>query len=86
MVVRKRSISLDDAVAEGVERAAAEDGVSFSAWLSGAAQHRLRLREGMRGVAEWEAQAGPLSTAELEAGEALLERLLAGRGTAQDGG
>jgi hypothetical protein len=76
--VSKRSVSLDDAVAEAVERAAQEDGVSFSAWLSGAAERRLRLREGLRGVEEWEAEVGVLSAAERAAGEALLERLLGG--------
>ncbi|MFN0030382.1 MAG: hypothetical protein ACKV2O_24780 [Acidimicrobiales bacterium] len=76
MAVTKRSVSLDDAVAERVERAAGEDGVSFSAWLSHAAEHRLLVREGLRGVAEWEAEAGALTAAERGAGEALLDRLL----------
>jgi hypothetical protein len=75
MSVSKRSVSLDDAVAERVERAADEDGVSFSSWLSTAAEDKL-LREGMRGVREWEAEAGALTAEELAAGEALLDRLL----------
>lgn len=79
MGVKKRSVSLDDAVAARVEQAAGEDGVSFSAWLSEAAEHQLRLRQGLKGVAEWEAEAGPLTPAERAAGEALLERLLAAR-------
>lgn len=76
MSVAKRSISLDDQVAERVEHAAREDGVSFSTWLSVAAERQLLLREGLRGVAEWEADAGPLSAEERAAGEVLLERLL----------
>jgi len=80
MGVTKRSVSLDDTVAEAVEHAAEEDGVSFSAWLSAAAERQLRQREGLRGVEEWEAEAGPLSAEERAAGEALLDRLLgAGR-------
>ena len=59
-----------------MERAAKQDGVSFSAWLSSAAQRQLRLRDGLRGVAEWEADAGALSPAERAAGEALLAHLL----------
>ena len=78
MSVTKRSVSLDDQVAERVEHAAREDGVSISTWLSVAAERQLLLREGLRGVAEWEAGAGPLSTEERAAGEALLERLLSG--------
>ena len=77
MSVAKRSVSLDDQVAKRVEHAAREDGVSFSTWLSVAAERQLLLREGLRGVAEWEADAGPLSAEERAAGEALLERLLA---------
>lgn len=76
MGVTKRSVSLDDTVAERVEHAAEEDGVSFSAWLSAAAERSLRLREGLRGVQEWETETGPLSAEERAAGEALLERLL----------
>lgn len=76
MAVTKRSVSLDDSVAERVQRAAGEDGVSFSAWLSDAAERRLLVREGLRGVAEWEAEVGELTPAERAAGEALLDRLL----------
>ncbi|MGH8907929.1 MAG: hypothetical protein ACRD0K_15770 [Egibacteraceae bacterium] len=83
MSVSKRSVSLDPDVAEAVEEAAAEDGVSFSLWLSEAARHRLRIRNGLRGVAEWEADAGPLSREEIAAGEALLDRLLSGQHTSQ---
>jgi hypothetical protein len=74
----KRSVSIDSEVAAAAEMAAAEDGVSFSAWLSDAARRRLRTRQGLRGVAEWEAEAGPLTTEERAAGEALLDRLLRG--------
>jgi len=79
MGVDKRSVSLDDKVAEQVEAAAAEDGVSFSAWLSSAAQDRLLLREGLRGICEWEADAGRLTADERAVGEALLDRLLSDR-------
>lgn len=76
MSVSKRSISLEDSVAERVAHAAEEDGVSFSAWLSAAAEQRLRLRDGLRAVEEWEDEAGPLSPEERAAGEALLDKLL----------
>jgi hypothetical protein len=78
MSVVKRSVSIDADVAAAADAAAAEDGVSFSAWLSEAAARRLRVREGLRGVAEWETQAGALSREERAAGEALLDRLLRG--------
>lgn len=74
----KRSVSIDADVAAAAEAAASEDGVSFSAWLSEAAHRQLLVREGLRGVAEWETDAGPLSPDELAAGEVLLGRLLSG--------
>ena len=76
MAVTKRSISLDDDLASQVEQAAQDDGVSFSAWLNEAAERRLRLRQGLQGVQEWEADAGALTSEERAAGEALLDRLL----------
>ena len=39
-----------------MELAAKEDGGSFSAWLSSAAEKQLRVRQGMRGVAAWEGE------------------------------
>jgi len=77
-VVTKRSVSLADEVATAVEEAAKQDGVSFSAWLSSAAERQLRVRQGLRGVAAWEAEAGDLTAEEIAAGEALLARLLSG--------
>jgi hypothetical protein len=77
-VVTKRSVSLADDVARQVEEAAHEDGMSFSAWLSAAAERQLRVRQGLRGVASWEAEAGALTAEEIAAGEALLARLLSG--------
>ncbi len=76
MGVIKRSVSINDGVAARVEAAASEDGMSFSAWLSAAAEQQLLVREGLRGVQEWEANAGTLTAAEIAAGEALLSRLL----------
>ena len=55
-----------------------QDGVSFSAWLSSAAEKQLRVRQGLRGVAAWEGETGSLSAEELAAGEALLARLRSG--------
>ena len=75
MSVSKRSVSLDDQLAQAIERASEHDGVSFSAWLAAAAARQLRLREGLLGVEEWEAEAGALTPAERAAGEALLVRI-----------
>ncbi|MEO6651781.1 MAG: hypothetical protein ABIP17_03890 [Ilumatobacteraceae bacterium] len=64
-----------------VEAAASQDGMSFSAWLSAAAEQHLLVREGLRGVQEWEAEAGALTPEQIAAGEALLARLLGERGS-----
>lgn len=77
-MVTKRSVSLNDDVAASVEAAAKEDGVSFSAWLSHAAERQLMVRQGLKGVAHWEAESGSLTPEEIAAGEALLARLLSG--------
>jgi hypothetical protein len=78
MGVVKRSVSIDAEVAAAADAAAAEDGLSFSAWLSDAAERRLRVREGLEGVSEWEGEAGALTAEERAAGEVLLDRLLRG--------
>ena len=78
MGVVKRSVSIDSDVAAAAEEAAAADGVSFSAWLSGAAQRQLLVRDGLRGVSDWEAGAGALTAEERAAGEVLLDQLLGG--------
>ncbi|MGH8897296.1 MAG: ribbon-helix-helix protein, CopG family [Egibacteraceae bacterium] len=44
MAVDKLSVSLDEDLADVVREAAAEEGVSVSAWLSAAAQDRIRNR------------------------------------------
>ena len=72
-------MALDDEVADAVVLAAAEDHVSVSAWLSEAARQRLRIRQGLRGIAAWESKTGKLSRKEIAAGEALLDRLLAAK-------
>lgn len=72
----KRSVSLDQRVAEQIEVAAREDGVSFSGWLSSAAEQQLILREGRRAMAEWDAD-DPLTAEERAAARAELDRALA---------
>lgn len=79
MGVTKRSISMDSEIADAVERAAADDGVAFSTWLGDAAQRELRRRDGLAAIADWEADAGPLTKQEIAAGEALLDQILRDR-------
>jgi hypothetical protein len=58
---------VDPEVHEGVIAAAAEDGLSVSAWMTAAARRALLQRDGLAAVAEWEAEHGAFSDAELRA-------------------
>jgi hypothetical protein len=63
----KLAITVDADVHAQVMAAASEEGVSVSAWMTSAARRALLARDGLRGVAEWEAEHGAFTEAELEA-------------------
>jgi len=62
----KLAITVDPEVHEGVLAAAKTDGVSVSAWMTEAARRALLTRDGLAAVAEWEAEHGAFTDAELE--------------------
>jgi hypothetical protein len=70
----KLAITVDPDVHAGVLAAAADDGVSVSAWMTEAARRALVVRDGLAAVAEWEARHGALTPAELDAARQRLER------------
>jgi hypothetical protein len=80
---RKLSIALDESVAAAAKEAAARRGVSLSAWLNQASVSALRIEDGLRGVAEWEAENGPPSEEELAKADAVLDAAGIGRGREQ---
>ncbi len=63
----KLAITVDPEVHTQVVAAAAEEGMSVSAWMTAAARRALLVRDGLRALGEWEAEHGPLTDAELEA-------------------
>jgi hypothetical protein len=63
----KLAITVDPDVHARVVEAAAAEGVSVSAWMTKAARRALLVRDGLAAVAEWEAEHGPLTDAELTA-------------------
>ena len=63
----KLAITVDPDVHRGVVAAATEEGISVSAWMTGAARQALLVRDGLRAVAEWEAEHGAFTPTELEA-------------------
>lgn len=66
----KLAITVDADVHEGVVAAAAEEGVSVSAWMTEAARRALLVRDGLLAVAEWEQEHGALTADELDAARA----------------
>ena len=62
----KRAITIGADVHEEVVAAAARRGVSVSAWMTDAARLALKVRDGLAAVAEWEAEHGALTGAELK--------------------
>ncbi len=60
------AITVDADVHERVIVAAAEEGLSVSAWMTAAARRALLLRDGLAAVAEWELENGALSKEEIK--------------------
>jgi hypothetical protein len=79
MGVEKMSVSFDLDLGKGIRTAAAAADQSVSAWLAEAARDRLRLEALGQAVASWEDKFGPLTDAELEAADQLLQNPAKGR-------
>jgi hypothetical protein len=75
----KLAITVDADVHDRVIDAAAAEGVSVSAWMTEAARRALLVRDGLAAVAEWEAEHGPLTDAELVAARQRVASQVAGR-------
>jgi hypothetical protein len=70
----KLAITVDADVHAKVIDAAETEGKSVSAWITAAARRALLLRDGLGAVAEWEAEHGALTHAELEAARSRIGR------------
>ena len=69
-------MTIDSDIAARVDTAAKDDGVSFSAWMTTAADFFLKRREGLRAVAAWEAEHGVLTKQEMTTASWELDRFL----------
>jgi hypothetical protein len=69
----KLAVTVDADVHAKVLEAAEAEGKSVSAWMTAAARRALLIRDGLAAVAEWEAEHGPLTPAELRAARARIE-------------
>lgn len=65
MTARKISISMDDELEARVREAAAREGLSFSAYIARAADHRAKLDAGLAAMAEYEAEHGAFTPEEM---------------------
>jgi hypothetical protein len=71
----KLAITVDADVHAKVVRAAEQDQMSLSAWMTEAARRALRLRDGLAAVAEWEAEHGAFTEDEIRrAGHRVREK------------
>jgi hypothetical protein len=77
----KLAITVDHDVHAEVLRAANEENVSVSAWMTAAARRSLRLRDGLAAVAEWETQQGALTDQEVERARQRVRREHGSRST-----
>ncbi|HUY61313.1 MAG TPA: hypothetical protein VMW49_05505 [Candidatus Dormibacteraeota bacterium] len=74
----KLAITVEPEVHAGVVAAAADEGVSVSAWMTNAARRALLVRAGLRAVADWEADHGAFTDAELAAARSRVAAQLSG--------
>jgi hypothetical protein len=68
----KRSVSLPPDLAKRIERAAARESMTVSAWLASTAERQLKLEDGRRAVAEFERENGAFTPAELAKARAIV--------------
>ncbi len=73
----KLAITVDPDVHERVVNAAAQEGISVSAWMTEAARRALVVRDGLTAVAEWERLNGPFTPDEMVSARQRVARELA---------
>ena len=61
----KIAITVDPEIHKGIVTAAAQDGVSVSAWVTAAARSALQRQAGLAAVAQWEKQHGRFTAEEM---------------------
>jgi hypothetical protein len=66
-------VSLDDAAVAAATAAAEAEGISLSAWLSKVALEAARFEDGLRAVAEYEAEHGAFTEEEKRWADAVLD-------------
>jgi hypothetical protein len=62
----KLAITVDPKVHEEILAEASREGVSVSAWITGAAREALQRRAGLAAIADWEKQHGAFREEEMD--------------------
>jgi hypothetical protein len=75
-VRKKRSISMPPDLDAEIADAAAEAGLSYSAWLADTARKEFTIRAGMAGVGQFEREHGAFSAEELAEADAWAARAI----------
>jgi hypothetical protein len=75
-VRKKRSISMPPDLDAEIAAAAAEAGLSYSAWLADAARKEFTIRAGMAGVTQFEQDHGAFSAEEMADADAWAARAI----------
>src|SRR5579872_7471220 len=68
-VRKKRSVSIPPDLDAQIEAAAAEAGMTYSAWLAATARQEFTIRAGLEAVAEFEREHGAFSSEEMAEAE-----------------
>ena len=79
----KLAITVDPDVHAGVLADASQRGMSVSAWMTEAARIELIRQNGLRGVAEWEAENGAFTEEERAASWVRVDREISARPNAR---
>lgn len=66
---KKRSVSIPPDLDAQIEAAAAEAGMTYSAWLAVAARKEFTIRAGLKAVTEFERERGAFSAEEIAEAE-----------------
>lgn len=75
-VRKKRSVSIPPDLDSEIEAAAAEAGMSYSAWLSAVARKEFTIRAGLKAVTEFEREHGAFSPEEIAEADVWAQEVL----------
>lgn len=84
-VRKKRSVSIPPDLDAQIEAAAAEAGVTYSAWLAATARKEFTVRAGLKAVAEFERMQGAFSPDEIAEAEQWARDALEGSASGRPG-